>query len=814
MAPGDTLRLVAEALDANGYRILRLANAFAWTSSDAAVARVEERSGLVTGESEGTAVFTASTGSVQASATITVVNLDRAVLLALYEATGGPNWSRSDNWLTDAPLGEWYGVRADDYGRVVSLYPWNPAMSGPIPPELGDLTRLEHLILQRTSLSGSVPAELGRLKNLKTLRLSGSLLTGPIPSELGALSALRTLDLGYNDLTGSIPAELGNLAALRILYLAGNRLSGEIPDELGNFASLIDLQLQDNDLAGHLPATLGDLGELHNLFVNGNPLTGALPATVRRLGNLRTLVAHDTELCAPRPLWNWGYSSIEVFRVPQPCPDGTGTAYLVQSVQDLNESVPLVAGRDALLRVLLTAPVRNGERVPVPPVQARFYANGREIYLAEISGKAGPLPTDIAIAEGDLEASANVRIPGHVIRPGLLEFRVQVDPAGTLDPWFGIVRALPEVNRSEVLDPPAMELTIVPFLWTGDPDSSIIDITRAMAADPDNHEKLSLTREVLPISDWRVRAHEPVWTDSRDAWDLMNRARAIRALEGGRGYWMATMENNLPATIAGVAYVPGWASFSRPSSSTIAHELGHNMSLRHAPCNSPPNPDLAYPYPGGTIGMWGYSARHEELVSPEASDLMGYCWNRWISDYHFRKALAHRLRVETLATAPFRGPTRTLMLWGGTNAATGPYLEPAFVVDAVPVLPDSAGGYTLTGRDAGGRELFSVAFAMPEIADAEEEAGGFAYTLPVRPGWEALASVTLSAPDGRTAMLDGTTDRPMTIVRDAATGRVRAFLDGVDSAAQADAGGPALAVVSGAVAITSRGIPDARSWRR
>ena len=34
---------------------------------------------------------------------------DREVLLDFYNATGGPNWRRSDNWLTDAPLHEWYG---------------------------------------------------------------------------------------------------------------------------------------------------------------------------------------------------------------------------------------------------------------------------------------------------------------------------------------------------------------------------------------------------------------------------------------------------------------------------------------------------------------------------------------------------------------------------------------------------------------------------------------------------------------------------------------------------------------------------------
>ena len=113
------------------------------------------------------------------------------------------------------------------------------------------------------------------------------------------------------------------------------------------------------------------------------------------------------------------------------------------------------------------------------------------------------------------------------------------------------------------------------------------------------------------------------------------------------------------------------------------------------------------------------------------------------------------------------------------------YLEPAFVVDAMPVHPDSAGGYTLTGRDAGGRELFAVSFAMPVVADADEGTGGFVYhSARAGPGGKPLASVTLRAPDGRTAVLDGSTDRPMTILRDAATGRVRAFLHGVDSAAQ------------------------------
>ena len=46
---------------------------------------------------------------------------DRAALVALYHSTGGDNWRRNDNWLSDAPLGQWYGVDTSAQGRVVAL---------------------------------------------------------------------------------------------------------------------------------------------------------------------------------------------------------------------------------------------------------------------------------------------------------------------------------------------------------------------------------------------------------------------------------------------------------------------------------------------------------------------------------------------------------------------------------------------------------------------------------------------------------------------------------------------------------------------
>ncbi len=95
----------------------------------------------------------------------------RAALGALYEATDGPNWVNNGNWLTDAPLGEWYGVSTDALGRVRIVDLGQNNLRGPIPPELGDLGSLEWLWLWGNELMGPIPPELGNLASLERLSL-------------------------------------------------------------------------------------------------------------------------------------------------------------------------------------------------------------------------------------------------------------------------------------------------------------------------------------------------------------------------------------------------------------------------------------------------------------------------------------------------------------------------------------------------------------------------------------------------------------------------------------------------------------------
>ena len=94
---------------------------------------------------------------------------DREALVALYHATDGPNWENNTNWLSDAPLEEWCGVKTDNTGWVTRLsLNWNQ-LAGPIPLDLGNLANLEWLDLDGNHLSGEIPAELGSLANLESL---------------------------------------------------------------------------------------------------------------------------------------------------------------------------------------------------------------------------------------------------------------------------------------------------------------------------------------------------------------------------------------------------------------------------------------------------------------------------------------------------------------------------------------------------------------------------------------------------------------------------------------------------------------------
>lgn len=226
---------------------------------------------------------------------------DRAALVALYNATDGDNWRANTNWLTDAPLGEWYGVTTDGSGRVTHLYLEDNNLSGQIPSELGDLRELRDLRLNFNELTGDIPSEFGNLSELQSLLLHDNDLSGSIPARLGGLSNLEYLDIGQNKLTGDIPPELGNLSKVRKFAFGSNRLSGEIPSALGNLENVRHLDIAYNRLSGTIPPELGNLVNLEMLVLDSNLLNGEIPTEFGRLTELTLLKLHSNQLTGELP---------------------------------------------------------------------------------------------------------------------------------------------------------------------------------------------------------------------------------------------------------------------------------------------------------------------------------------------------------------------------------------------------------------------------------------------------------------------------------------------------------------------------------
>ena len=172
---------------------------------------------------------------------------DCEILLSVRDTLAGT--AGDLNWSAALALDDWDDITLSGIPpRVTGIHSGGIKLNGTIPPELGDLTNLEHLDLVFNDLSG------------------------PIPSELGNLTNLEVIELGYNELSGPIPPELGNLTNLEMLYLDNNKLSGSIPLELGDLINLGRLYLNDNELVGPIPPELGDLTNLEWLDLQGNDL--------------------------------------------------------------------------------------------------------------------------------------------------------------------------------------------------------------------------------------------------------------------------------------------------------------------------------------------------------------------------------------------------------------------------------------------------------------------------------------------------------------------------------------------------------------
>lgn len=164
---------------------------------------------------------------------VDVPQSERDALIAFYNATGGDSWTNNTNWNSDAPVNTWFGVfttTTDLNGLPYSdglPHVWginffdNNNVTGSLPVELGNLTKLRNLIIRDGSLTGNIPEEVYALQDMLQIQLFNHQLTGNISSSIQNLTNLQVLDIRGNNFSGTLP-DLSILPNLNWLDISNN----------------------------------------------------------------------------------------------------------------------------------------------------------------------------------------------------------------------------------------------------------------------------------------------------------------------------------------------------------------------------------------------------------------------------------------------------------------------------------------------------------------------------------------------------------------------------------------------------------------
>ncbi|MBK6462617.1 MAG: hypothetical protein IPF92_16640 [Myxococcales bacterium] len=329
--------------------------------------------------------------------------------------------------------------------------------------------------------------------------------------------------------------------------------------------------------------------------------------------------------------------------------------------------VPLVAGRDALLRVY----VKPEAGWSAKPVTARLKLVTESPTGTFTKLLSATKTVSGASTEADLESTLNVPIPGAFLQQEARYVVVLNEAGGTPPsaapsparfPQDGALAPLGARGAGE-----SLRVTLVPVEYRADGSGRLPDTT---------DEQVRRYREILyklyPVARVEVTVHAPfVWSEpvaasGKGLSELLAAIGQLRRSENPpnnvyyygavnpadtfdafcRGGCTTGLSPTGAAHSVGVGF-GGEGGRGDKSAETAAHEIGHAHNLRHAPCGGAGGPDPEYPsdadHAGAKIGVWGYNLITKKLVDPGGAeppkDLMAYCRPSWISDFHYAKLL-------------------------------------------------------------------------------------------------------------------------------------------------------------------------------
>jgi len=398
----------------------------------------------------------------------------------------------------------------------------------------------------------------------------------------------------------------------------------------------------------------------------------------------------------------------------------------------LKNDLRLVASKPAMLRVYLL-----GDRANLPAVlKGDFYRNGT--FLGTLNFTGPPILPTATPSSDNLSQTYQATIKAEWVQSDL-EVRLLANADNQLtDPnkADSSLTLKPAVGAGKVLN-----LTLVPVLLAG--QSTLPSLPSA-----------DILKDLYPIRDVQVAQRTPfsyngsVTNSSSDWGNLLSAIRDLRTTDGNSRYYYGVVKVGYSSGVAGIGYIglPAAVGWDKTNSAPgiMAHEVGHNMGLRHAPCGTTSGLEVGYPYANASIGSWGYSIYSNTLYDPsQYKDVMSYCSPQWISDFMYSKVQT-LIESSTVGVQAVSTPQEVLLISGKIRAGKVE-LNPLLRIQTVPQAP-RPGPYMLRLDTAGG--LLEIPFAaeqvevphgldQPQDATPEEQ---FSFTIP-DPGIRGLEVV-------------------------------------------------------------------------
>ncbi|MAT96497.1 MAG: hypothetical protein CL608_05080 [Anaerolineaceae bacterium] len=383
-----------------------------------------------------------------------------------------------------------------------------------------------------------------------------------------------------------------------------------------------------------------------------------------------------------------------------------------QSVQDANNTVPLVANRPTVVRVYTAT--SSGNSVPNTSITLTATRNG--VALTPVT--SGVKTASGASSRSSLSSTYNVTLPADWLSGTvLITAKVTGEPIGSFTKL---------VTFNTV---PTLNVVLVPINYTHTP-------TGVTFPGPNSDGISDWIMRAYPLSNMNVTLHPNGMNFSgnlREAasWEqLLNDVSQLK--DNDIDFYSPTVYyayidfdcgwfNCSTGGIAGIGWIGFRAAvgFDHPSTEVTGelagHEIGHNFGRYHAPCGV--SGDANYPYTGASIGQYGLDGigGSLELLSPnDYVDMMSYCDPVWVSDYTYEALYTDQVNNGALVWAPAE---ESLVVRGSVAEDGAVSLNPVYILPQTAVNPQN-GLYEVELLDTAGN---IIATHSLDLLIAEEE---------------------------------------------------------------------------------------------